>query len=96
MQPSQSEPRKPRPTGLEAWLPPLAVAVASIAVVVALIWFVVIARPLQGRIAVPRWTIPAATTVAIVLAAYLFLRAILSVRAAVRGWRMRRVPPRDG
>ena len=85
--------RRPEPKGAEAWLPQLLLAVAMLAVVVALVRFVVVARPLQGRIALPAWTIPAAVLFCGGLALYLAVRAVLLIRGSVRALRRGRGGP---
>lgn len=85
--------RRPQPRGAEAWIPPVLLAIVQLALVVALAIFVIEVRPLQGRIALPDWTIPTATTFGALFALYLLLRAILNVRAAVRGYRRSKGPP---
>ena len=89
-----SEPnRRPEPRGAEAWVPPLTLAIVQFALVVALGIFIVEVRPLQGRISLPSWTIPTATTFCGLFAIYMLLRAVLNVRAALHGYRDRRSPP---
>jgi hypothetical protein len=83
----------PRPRGAEAWIPNMILAIVQLALVVALAVFVIEVRPLQGRIALPAWTIPTATTFCTLFAIYMILRAILNVRAAVRGYRESKDPP---
>jgi hypothetical protein len=78
--------RRPEPQGAEAWVPQVALAIVQLVLVVALVVFVFVVRPMQGRIALPPWTIPAATTFCGLFAAYLLVRAIYNVRSAYRGW----------
>lgn len=85
--------RKPDPRGAEAWVPPLVLAVVQLALVVSLVVFIVVARPLQGRISLPSWTIPAATTFCGLFAGYMLLRVIVNVRSAIRGYQRRKDPP---
>ncbi len=90
----ESDPyRRPEPRGAEAWIPQMVLAIVQIALVVSLVVFIVVARPMQGRITLPSWTIPAATTFCGLFAAYMLLRAVVNVRVAFRGYRRRKDPP---
>ncbi|MDM7916621.1 MAG: hypothetical protein ACE15D_15710 [Candidatus Eisenbacteria bacterium] len=79
------------PDGTEAWLPAVILAASQIAVAAALVWFLVVARDLQGRIALPRAVLPVAMGVAVVVMIRVLWRAAANIRWAVR--RMRRPPP---
>jgi protein-S-isoprenylcysteine O-methyltransferase Ste14 len=74
MQWSRGSGEPPKPRGIEAWLPALVLAITQIAVVVALVCFLIVAPPLQGRKGLPPGLIPAALLVAAVLALYLLWR----------------------
>jgi hypothetical protein len=79
----------PEPRGAEAWLPALALAVTHLALVVALVWFLVVAKPMQGRIALPKATIPGAMAVAVVLAIFMSWRAWKALRTLRNAFRNR-------
>ncbi|MBM3286652.1 MAG: hypothetical protein FJY88_04790 [Candidatus Eisenbacteria bacterium] len=80
------------PIGPEAYLPLLLTVLARIAVIVALVWFIVIALPLRERIPLPRPTIPGAIAAAGALALFMLWRVVASLRAALRAWRSREKP----
>ena len=86
---SMDRPHRLVPRGAEAWLPQIILAVTSLAVVAALGYFILIARPMRGRIPLPAWTIPLATIFAAGLAAYLTLRSALLIRSALKALRRR-------
>ena len=77
---------RPQPQGAEAWVPQSALAIVQLVLVAALVVFVVVVRPMQGRIALPPWTIPVSTTFCGLFAAYLLVRAIYNFRSAYLGW----------
>jgi hypothetical protein len=81
-----------RARGVEAWLPPLLLGVASLALTIALLGFIVVALPLRGRIPLPGATIPAAIAVCGALALWMVFRAVLQIRAGVRAFREERRP----
>ena len=91
----QTEPNTPRrlpQRGAAGWVPPLVIAIANVVLVVALIWFIVVARSLYRRIPVPPWLIPLAIIAAAGVVAHLSIRAVWYFRAARRGWRRRFEP----
>lgn len=87
--------RGPEPRGLEAWLPQLVIGLASIALVVALLYFLLIAYTLRDRFALPPGTILIAMGVAALLAGYMMLRAIGQIRQAFRALRAERKEDSD-
>jgi hypothetical protein len=87
MQRGRGSPETPKARGVEAWLPALVLAVTELVLVVALIWFLIAARPLQARNELPKVIVPAAMVVAGVLAGMMLwraCRALLTVRKALR------------
>ena len=68
-------------------MPQLAVAIASLALVAALVWFIIIVYPIQDRIPLPKAIIPLAMAVAAVLACVMLVRA---GRALYSLWMVRR------
>jgi len=84
---------RPEPRGAEAWIPQLAMAIVQVVLVAALVVFIIVARPMQGRTSLPSWTIPASTTFCGLFAGYLLVRAVLNIRSARRGWRRIHGPP---
>jgi hypothetical protein len=79
--------RGPEPRGLEAWLPPLFVGIASVALVVALLYFLLVAYTLRDRFALPPGTITIAMGAAALLSVYMLLRAFSQFRRAFRALR---------
>jgi hypothetical protein len=92
MQTEPNDPHRIPQRGAEGWVPPLLIAIANIALVIALVWFIVVARSLYGRIPVPPWLIPLAIIAAAGVAAHLLIRGVWHFRAARRGW-LRRFEP---
>ena len=79
--------RGPPPHGVEGWLPPLVVALTSVILVIALIYFIFVANNMRGRIPLPRTTIPMAMVAAALVGLYMVLRAVGQFREAWRIWR---------
>ena len=77
----------PAPRGLEGWLPPLVVAVTSVLVAVALIYFIFVANNMRDRIPLPPTTIPVAMAAAGLLSLYMLLRAVQHARQVWRALR---------
>jgi ABC-type nickel/cobalt efflux system permease component RcnA len=87
MQRGRGAPEPPKAYGTEAWLPALVLAMTHIALFIALICFLVVAAPLKARNDLPRVLIPAAMTVAAILALWMLWRAgraLLVVRKALK------------
>jgi hypothetical protein len=87
MQWTRGRPDPPTPRGAEAWLPALVLAVTQIVLVIALVWFLVVARPLRARNELPRVVIPIAMATASLVALMMLWRAwraLRTVRNALR------------
>lgn len=93
MQRPSERKRGPAAHGVEAWLAPLVLAITNLALIAALVWFLIAVYPLRHRINVPKQTIPAAMVVAAVLCLLLFVRAVRSFRAVRAGLARRKMPP---
>jgi hypothetical protein len=72
------------PRGMEAWFPPIILGILNLVLVGALIYFIVVARGMRGRIPVPPWLISMAMVVSAAIATHLLFRAMRAFRAARR------------
>ena len=79
--------RGPTPRGVEGWLPPLIVALASILLVLALVYFIFVANSMRDRMPLPPATIPASMGAASLLCLYMLFRAIGQFKEAWRIFR---------
>jgi hypothetical protein len=82
----------PRPSGLEAWLPPILLGTTRLALAGALVAFVVVALPLRSRISLPPVMIPAAVATCAILALWMVVQAVLQIRQGVRELKESRKP----
>lgn len=89
MQWTRGRPNPPTPRGVEAWLPPLILAVTQIALVVALVWFLLVARSMRTRNELPRMVIPMAMAVAGLIALTMGWRAWRALRVVRNALRKR-------
>jgi hypothetical protein len=89
MQWGRGRPEPPRARGAEAWLPALVLAITQILLVVALIWFFLVARTVKPRNELPRMLIPGAMAVATVLVLMMIRRIWLACRIVGKAWRKR-------
>lgn len=89
MQWTRGRPGPPTPRGIEAWLPQLILAVTQIALVVALGWFLLVARSMSTRNELPRMFIPVAMAVAVLIALVMAWRAYRALRVVLNALRKR-------
>jgi hypothetical protein len=86
----------PPPRGPERWLPQLVVGLTSLALTIALAYFLLVAYQLRSRFGLPPGTIPIAMGVAAILVLIMAGRAFVQLRAAFRALAgSRNSPPED-
>ncbi|MBD3160802.1 MAG: hypothetical protein GF328_01695 [Candidatus Latescibacteria bacterium] len=74
----------PPPRGPERWLPQLVIGLTSIALTIALAYFLLVAYQLRDRFGLPPGMIPIAMGVAAILVLTMAVRAFVQLRSAFR------------